>query len=97
MEWLAAHGRTRLLQRTVVVLNDSDGHSDKRTRSVLAHQFLDRGQTVVEVPFDPHLRPGGVIDVKEEMARRTRSKFLQIAAVVAEFFASRQDETREIR
>jgi MinD-like ATPase involved in chromosome partitioning or flagellar assembly len=97
MEWLAAHGRTGLLQRTVVVLNDSDGHSDKRTRSVLAHQFLDRGQTVVEVPFDPHLRPGGVIDVKSEMARTTRRAFLQIAAAVAGFFASRPDETRENR
>jgi MinD-like ATPase involved in chromosome partitioning or flagellar assembly len=97
MEWLAAHGRTGLLQRTVVVLNDSDGHSDKRTRSVLAHQFLDRGQTVVEVPFDPHLRPGGVIDVQDEMARTTRRKFLQIAAAVAGFFASRPDETRENR
>ena len=97
MEWLAAHGRTGLLQRTVVVLNDSDGHSDKRTRSVLAHQFLDRGQTVVEVPFDPHLRPGGVIDVKEEMARTTRRRFLQIAAAVAGFFASRPGETRESR
>jgi MinD-like ATPase involved in chromosome partitioning or flagellar assembly len=97
MEWLAAHGRTVLLQRTVVVLNDSDGHSDKRTRSVLAHQFLDRGQTVVEVPFDPHLRPGGVIDVDGEMARTTRRKFLQIAAAVAGFFAARSDETREHR
>jgi MinD-like ATPase involved in chromosome partitioning or flagellar assembly len=97
MEWLAEHGRTGLLQRTVVVLNDSDGHSDKRTRSVLAHQFLDRGQTVVEVPFDPHLRPGGVIDVRGEMARTTRRKFLQIAAAVAGFFASRPDETRENR
>jgi len=97
MEWLAAHGRTGLLQRTMVVLNDSDGHSDKRTRSVLAHQFLDRGQTVVEVPFDPHLRPGGVIDVKGEMARTTRRKFLQIAAAVAGFFVSRPDETREYR
>jgi MinD-like ATPase involved in chromosome partitioning or flagellar assembly len=95
MEWLAAHGRTGLLQRTVVVLNDSDGHSDKRTRSVLAHQFIDRGQTVVEVPFDPHLRPGGVINVKEEMARTTRRKFLQIAAAVAGFFASRPEETRD--
>ena len=64
---------------------------------MLAHQFLDRGQTVVEVPFDPHLRPGGVIDVREEMARRTRRKFLQIAAAVAGFFASRPDETRENR
>ena len=97
MEWLAAHGRTGLLQRTVVVLNDSDGHSDKRTRSLLAHQFLDRGQTVVEVPFDPHLRPGGVIDVRREMARTTRRKFLQIAAAVAGFFASRPDGTLENR
>ncbi|MGA8544563.1 MAG: MinD/ParA family protein [Mycobacterium sp.] len=97
MEWLAAHGRTGLLQRTVVVLNDSDGHSDRRTRSLLARQFVDRGQTVVEVPFDPHLRPGGVIDVRDEMARRTRRRFLQIAAAVAGFFASRPASTPENR
>ena len=97
MEWLAAHGRTGLLHRTMVVLNDSDGHSDKRTRSVLAHQFVDRGQTVVEVPFDPHLRPGGVIDVKSELARSTRRKFLQIAAAIAGFFASRPESPREPR
>ncbi|MDT5172009.1 MAG: hypothetical protein QOD02_5383 [Mycobacterium sp.] len=95
MEWLAAHGLSGLLRRTVVVLNDSDGHSDKRTRSALAHQFVDRGQTVVQVPFDPHLRPGGVIDVREEMGRTTRRKFLQIAAAVAGFFASRPESTRE--
>jgi len=57
----------------------------------LAH----RGQTVVEVPFDPHLRPGGVIDVKGEMARATRRTFLRIAASVAGFFASRPDEKPE--
>jgi MinD-like ATPase involved in chromosome partitioning or flagellar assembly len=95
MEWLAAHGRTGLLQHTVVVLNDSDGHSDKQTRSVLANQFLNRGQTVVEVPFDPHLRPGGVIDVKGEMAGATRRTFLRIAASVAGFFPSRPDEKPE--
>lgn len=89
MEWLATHGRTGLLRRTVVVLNDSDGHSDRHTRSVLARQFLERGQPVVEVPFDPHLRPGGVIDVRHELARPTRRKFLQIAATIAGFFASR--------
>jgi MinD-like ATPase involved in chromosome partitioning or flagellar assembly len=89
MEWLAEHGRTGLLQRSVVVLNDSDGHADRRTRSVLARQFMERGQRVVEVPFDPHLRPGGVIDVRTEMAGSTRRRFLQIAALVAGFFASR--------
>jgi MinD-like ATPase involved in chromosome partitioning or flagellar assembly len=97
MEWLRVHGRTGLLQRSVVVLNDSDGHADKRTRSVLARQFLDRGQQVVEVPFDPHLRPGGVIDVRGDLARTTRLKFLQIAATVAEFFASRPQTTRPRR
>jgi MinD-like ATPase involved in chromosome partitioning or flagellar assembly len=89
MEWLAAHGRTGLLQRSVVVLNDSDGHADRRTRSVLARQFIERGQRVVEVPFDPHLRPGGVIDVRREMAPATRRRFLQIAALIAGYFASR--------
>lgn len=94
MEWLAAHGRTGLLRRTVVVLNDSDGHSDKRTRSALADQFVDRGQKVVQVPFDPHLRPGGVIDVRSEMGRGTRRTFLEIAAAIAGFFASRPEAPR---
>ena len=35
MDWLAARGLTNLLQRTVIVLNDSDGHADKRTRIYL--------------------------------------------------------------
>ncbi len=97
MEWLAEHGKTGLLQRSVVVLNDSDGHADRRTRALLARQFTDRGQTVVEVPFDPHLRPGGVIDVRREMAPATRRRFLQIAATIAGYFATRPDGGRERR
>ncbi|WP_207567974.1 MinD/ParA family ATP-binding protein [Mycolicibacter engbaekii] len=89
MEWLADRGQGGLLQRTVVVLNDSDGHADKRTRAALVAQFLQHGQAVVEVPFDPHLRPGGVIDVMTEMAPATRRRFLQIAAILAHYFASR--------
>ncbi|MGH3958675.1 MinD/ParA family ATP-binding protein [Mycobacterium sp.] len=97
MEWLFAHGSTDLLRRSIVVLNDSDGHADKRTRSVLARQFLDRGQMVVEVPFDPHLRPGGVIDVSHELTAATRRRFLQVAATVAGFFASRPQTARDRR
>ena len=97
MEWLVEHGKTGLLQRSVVVLNDSDGHSDKRTRLVLARQFVHRGQRVVEVPFDPHLRPGGVIDVSREMASATRRRFLQITAMIAGYFASRPAGGRERR
>ncbi|ORA07571.1 MinD/ParA family ATP-binding protein [Mycobacterium arosiense] len=89
MEWLADQGLVELLRHTIVVLNDSDGHADKRTRALLAREFTDHGRPVIEVPFDPHLRPGGVIDVGDEMAPATRRKFLEITATIAGYFASR--------
>jgi MinD-like ATPase involved in chromosome partitioning or flagellar assembly len=97
MEWLANRGYTGLLHRTVVVLNDSDGHADKRTRSILVQQFASRGQVVVEVPFDSHLRPGGVIDVSSEMSPVTRRRFIEITAALAEHFASTTDGPRDRR
>lgn len=89
IEWLSDYGLTGLLRRSIVVLNDSDGHADKRTKSLLAQEFIDHGQPVVEVPFDPHLRPWGVIDMSHEMAPTTRLKILQVAATVTAYFASR--------
>ncbi|MCW2690713.1 MAG: ATPase involved in chromosome partitioning-like protein [Mycobacterium sp.] len=97
MEWLANTGYTALLNRTVVVLNDSDGHVDKRTLNVLVEQFSSRGQVVVVVPFDPHLRPGGVIDVNNEIDRVTRRRFTEIAAAIAEHFETTTDRPRERR
>lgn len=95
MDWLAARGLTNLLHRTVIVLNDSDGHADKRTRSILAQQFASQGQKVVEVPFDGHLRPGGVIDHTNEMSPPAKRKFVEIAAALAEHFPTRDDRSRE--
>jgi MinD-like ATPase involved in chromosome partitioning or flagellar assembly len=95
MDWLANRGLTSLLQRTVVVLNDSDGHADKRTRAILAQQFAGQGQAVVEVPFDGHLRPGGVIDRTTEMSPATRRKFIEIAAALAEHFPINDDRGRD--
>lgn len=94
LDWLANRGLTGLLQRTVIVLNDSDGHADKRTRSILAQQFSSQGQTVIEVPFDGHLRPGGVIDGTTEMSAATRRRFIEIAAALAEHFPTRDDRSR---
>ncbi|MGK2879924.1 MAG: MinD/ParA family ATP-binding protein [Mycobacterium sp.] len=86
MEWLGNRGLGELLNRTVVVLNDSDGHADKRTRGVLAQQFASRGHVVVEVPFDPQLRPGGVIDRTSQMTDAAQLAFLQIAGGIAAHF-----------
>jgi MinD-like ATPase involved in chromosome partitioning or flagellar assembly len=97
MDWLAHNGYTGLLHRTVLVLNDSDGHADKRTRELLVEQFGSRGQVVVEVPFDAHLRPGGVIDVDNELGRVTRRRLIEIAAAIAEHFPTTTDVPRERR
>jgi MinD-like ATPase involved in chromosome partitioning or flagellar assembly len=97
MEWLSDQGMTSLLHNTIVVLNDSDGHADRRTRELLAREFLDHGQHVVEVPFDPHLRPGGVIDVNREMAPATRRRFLEVTAAIAGYFAARPGRARNRR
>lgn len=93
MEWLADQGLATLLRHSIVVLNDSDGHADKRTRALLAREFIDHGRPVIEVPFDPHLRPGGVIDVTREMAPATRRKFLEITATIAGYFTARPDRS----
>ena len=93
LDWLANRGMTDLLQRTVVVLNDSDGHADKHTRSVLASRFSGQGQAVVEVPFDGHLRPGGVVDI-EAMSPKVRLRFLEIAAALASHFPIQDDRAR---
>jgi MinD-like ATPase involved in chromosome partitioning or flagellar assembly len=95
LDWLVARGLTSLLQRTVIVLNDSDGHADKRTRSFLLQQFSSQGQVVIEVPFDAHLRPGGVIDSTSEISPPTRRRFLEIAAALAEHFPSTDYRARE--
>jgi MinD-like ATPase involved in chromosome partitioning or flagellar assembly len=95
MDWLANRGLTGLLQRTVVVLNDSDGHADKRTRGILAQQFAGQGQAVVEVPFDGQLRPGGVIAGTRVMSTKTRRKFLEVAAALAAHFPVSDDRNRE--
>jgi MinD-like ATPase involved in chromosome partitioning or flagellar assembly len=94
LEWLANGGHTGLLHRTVVVVNDSDGHAARRDRALLVERFGGRGQKVIEMPYDEHLRPGGVIDVKEELNRLTRRRLMELAAAVAEHFAATADRPR---
>ena len=97
MDWLAENGYTGLLHRTVVVLNDSDGHADRKTRATLTEYFSRHGQTVIELPFDGHLRPGGVIDIDNELDWLTRRRLLEIAASIAEHFPATTDASRDRR
>ena len=93
-DWLA-NGYTGLLQRTVVVVNDSDRHATKRERARVVERLGGRGQKVIEMPFDENLRPGGVIDVREELNRLTRRRLMELAAACAEHFAATAERPRE--
>jgi MinD-like ATPase involved in chromosome partitioning or flagellar assembly len=97
MDWLAERGYTGLLHRTVVVLNDSDGHADAKARATLSDYFSRHGQAVIQLPFDRHLRPGGVIDIDNELDPVARRRILEIAATIAEHFPSTTDTPRERR
>jgi MinD-like ATPase involved in chromosome partitioning or flagellar assembly len=97
LDWLASRGMTHLLSRTILALNDSDGHADKHTRSVLAERFSSHGMPVVQVPFDANLRPGGVIDGTRDMSTATRRRFVEIAAALADYFPTTDDRSRERR
>ena len=46
------------------------------------------------MPYDEHLRPGGVVDVQNGVNKRTRRRFLELAAYCAEHFASTTDNPR---
>jgi MinD-like ATPase involved in chromosome partitioning or flagellar assembly len=94
LEWLANGGYTALLHRTVVVVNDSDGHADHKDMKLLVERFGRHGQKVIQLPFDRQLRPGGVIDVKNEISPLSRRRLLELAAECAEHFAATSDRPR---
>jgi MinD-like ATPase involved in chromosome partitioning or flagellar assembly len=97
LEWLANNGYTGLLHRTVVVVNNSDNQAGKRDVKLLVERFGSRGQKVIEMPYDRHLRPAGVIDVDNELNKLTRRRVLELAAALAEHFAATTDRPRERR
>lgn len=86
LDWLATRGPAGLLQRTVTVLNDSDGHADKRTGIVLAQQFSGKGQPVVEVPLDDHLRPAVSSTAPPRCQAPVRRRFVEVCAAPAAHF-----------
>src|SRR5271156_4645213 len=95
LDWLTNGSYSGLLRRTVVVVNDSDGRAPKPYPALMVERcFGGRGHKVVEMPYDKHLRPGGVIDVREELNRLTRRRLMELAAACAEHFAATAERPR---
>ena len=95
MDWAYEAGYHRLLQRTVVVINDVRGEKGGSHRKLVASlvEKFSRWvgpQRVFVVPFDPHIASAGVIDINE-LRPTTRRRFLEITAQVAGGFNSSED------
>lgn len=96
MDWAYEASYHRLLQRTVVVINDVRGENGKSHRK-LVDSLVEKfsrwvgPQRVFVVPFDPHIASAGVIDINE-LRPETRRRYLEITARVAAGFNSSEDK-----
>ncbi|WP_231390377.1 MinD/ParA family protein [Nocardia sp. CNY236] len=85
LDWLDHHGYSKLVERTVVVVNASRRGASTVDLDQLRKLFLDRTRAVQVVPFDDHLAEGAEIDL-ELVSKPTRQALLELAAMVADDF-----------
>jgi putative peptide zinc metalloprotease protein len=89
IDWLEEHGFDWLSEQAVVAINEVSAERDGRVDiSLIARHFAHRCRAVQIVPWDPHLASGAIVR-PEEMRPATRRAYLELAALVADGFASR--------
>jgi MinD-like ATPase involved in chromosome partitioning or flagellar assembly len=85
LDWLEAHGYGDLARRAIVVLTFDRCSPFVDPAAIRAH-FAARCRAVIDIPPDPHLAIGGLIDLSE-LRPGTRDAFLELAALAAEQFS----------
>jgi MinD-like ATPase involved in chromosome partitioning or flagellar assembly len=86
LDWLDAHGYGPLAADAVVALAADRTSAEVDRERIRAH-FAARARAVVEIPHDPHLATGAVID-PDRLQPATRDAFLLLAALVADRFGA---------
>jgi MinD-like ATPase involved in chromosome partitioning or flagellar assembly len=95
LDWLVAHGHRDLAAQAVLVLC-ADRTSHGVDRAAIREHFTRRCRDVIEIPADPHLRAGGLIDL-DRLTPGARDAFLRLAALVADGFARDPADRRHAR
>jgi MinD-like ATPase involved in chromosome partitioning or flagellar assembly len=85
LDWLDAHGYSRLVATSVAVINAVRPRSGKVDLPRVVEHFEQRCRAVRLIPFDPHLEEGAEIDL-DRLRPGTRQAVLELAAVVAQDF-----------
>lgn len=83
LTWLEAHGREDLVERAVVVLNQSTPGTPLVRLDELEAHFTSRVRAVVRLPYDPALATGSAITYAE-LKPETRLAARELAARVVE-------------
>ncbi|HZS21060.1 MAG TPA: hypothetical protein VFA63_08735, partial [Pseudonocardiaceae bacterium] len=84
LDWLEAHGYNHLVERAVVALSCDRTSRDVDQAAIVAY-FQGRCHAVVEIPADPYLAIGGVMQL-DAVRTPCRDAFLRLTAAVAEQF-----------
>jgi MinD-like ATPase involved in chromosome partitioning or flagellar assembly len=86
LDWLVAHGHTRLANRSIAVVSTVRRQSREVDVDKLEAHFARRCREVVRIPYDAHLQTGAAIDL-DQLRPQTRRAYLELAAHVAGEFA----------
>lgn len=86
LNWLNAHGYQRLVSQAVVVISASKPGEAPIDLDLLTEHFRGRTRAVQIIPYDDHLATGSYVEL-DQLHRRTRTAFLELAATVADSFS----------
>lgn len=86
LDWLIAHGHEELVARSVAVISSVRPNTGDVDMGMVRDHFAARCRAVVEIPYDPHLVTGGLIDL-DRVGAPARDAYLELAAHVADGFA----------
>ncbi len=86
LDWLIAHGHEELVARSVAVISSVRPNTGDVDMGMVREHFAARCRAVVEIPYDPHLVTGGLIDL-DRVGAPARHAYLELAAHVADGFA----------
>lgn len=87
--WLKAANYHNLVARALIILNDNRGAATSDDLKRLRDRFAAGNNKVVQMPFDQHLSRGGIIDVRNQVAKGKNSTYVrlhEIAATLADFY-----------
>ncbi|WP_016909818.1 SCO5717 family growth-regulating ATPase [Streptomyces xiaopingdaonensis] len=91
LDWLAAHGYSDLVQRSLTVISGVRETGKMIKVSDIVSHFETRCRGVVTIPFDEHLSAGAELDLGL-MRPKTREAYFELSTLIAEDFARAQRE-----